>query len=348
MGDNMKTISNGMVDWKVNGIKVNTSIPSSSANYNNNSSRSVSYVVMHYTGNSKDTANNNATYFKNGSRSASAHFFVDDSDIYQSVELRDTAWHCGCTQGYKNDCRNTNSIGIEMCCTAGNYKISTKTKKNAAYLCAKVCELVGIKYSDVDKYVLRHYDVVKSNKKCPAQFVDNSSEWTEFKKWIVNILRYGNIDGASTTTSSSSTSELYRVRKTWADASSQLGAYSNLDNAKSACKSGYSVFDSKGKVVYTKSNSSSTTSTTTTTNKSIPTVAKPTIQNKSTGTQAKYLQQDLNYLGFRGADGKALTVDGDIGTNSVYAIKQFQKKYSLVVDGIYGQNSYNKMKLLLK
>ena len=43
---------------------------------------------------------------------------------------------------------------------------------------------------------------------------------------------------------------LYRVRKTWADASSQIGAYANLENAKAACKNGYYVFDEKGNVVY--------------------------------------------------------------------------------------------------
>lgn len=49
--------------------------------------------------------------------------------------------------------------------------------------------------------------------------------------------------------------ELYRVRKAWSNAASQIGAYSNLENAKLACKNGYSVFDSKGNVVYTKSKS---------------------------------------------------------------------------------------------
>lgn len=48
-----------------------------------------------------------------------------------------------------------------------------------------------------------------------------------------------------------SAGEMYRVRKSWKDAGSQIGAYRDLDNAKKACKSGYSVFDSAGKVVYT-------------------------------------------------------------------------------------------------
>ena len=41
-----------------------------------------------------------------------------------------------------------------------------------------------------------------------------------------------------------------RVRKSWADAKSQLGAYSSLENAKKACKTGYSVFDANGNAVY--------------------------------------------------------------------------------------------------
>lgn len=46
--------------------------------------------------------------------------------------------------------------------------------------------------------------------------------------------------------------QLYRVRKTWADSKSQIGAYKILDNAKKACDQhkGYSVFDENGKVVY--------------------------------------------------------------------------------------------------
>ena len=45
---------------------------------------------------------------------------------------------------------------------------------------------------------------------------------------------------------------LYRVRKTWADSKSQIGAYSILENAKKTCDQhkGYSVFDENGKVVY--------------------------------------------------------------------------------------------------
>ena len=46
--------------------------------------------------------------------------------------------------------------------------------------------------------------------------------------------------------------QIYRVRKAWADAKSQVGAYKVLANAKISADThpGYSVFDADGKVVY--------------------------------------------------------------------------------------------------
>lgn len=62
-------------------------------------------------------------------------------------------------------------------------------------------------------------------------------------------------DAKPTTTTKPSTSttakkEIYRVRKTWKDAKSQIGAYYDLLNAKKACKPGYAVFNSQGKVMF--------------------------------------------------------------------------------------------------
>lgn len=48
--------------------------------------------------------------------------------------------------------------------------------------------------------------------------------------------------------------QVYRVRKTWNDMNSQVGAFTNLDNAKKICDaygSDYSVFNNTGKVIYT-------------------------------------------------------------------------------------------------
>ena len=63
---------------------------------------------------------------------------------------------------------------------------------------------------------------------------------------------------ASTPTQKPTSGELYRVRKSWADAASQIGAFVVLENAIKVCKTGYSVFDSKGNVVYPKAQPSPT------------------------------------------------------------------------------------------
>ena len=78
---------------------------------------------------------------------------------------------------------------------------------------------------------------------CPAYILPH---WSAFK---VKVQSY--LNGSTTSTSTSTTSQIYRIRKTWADAKSQIGAYSSLENAKKACKLGYTVFDSSGKAVYT-------------------------------------------------------------------------------------------------
>lgn len=189
----MAIVTTGFLSTTINGMTVNKSYPCNSKNYTNKASRDVKYVVIHYTGNEKDTAVNNCKYFQTAGRSASAHFFVDENSIYQSVELRDSAWHCGSALGYKTACRNLNSFGIEMC-TSGNYMVSEKTQINAAYVCAYLCNLIGITAATVDTYVLRHYDTVRSNKKCPAQFVNDPDQWTNFKTQVKNILSTGKHD----------------------------------------------------------------------------------------------------------------------------------------------------------
>lgn len=181
-----KIITTNFISKTINGIKVDTTIPSDPSNYAKQTSREIAYIVMHYTGNKKDIAKNNAIYFHKPNVETSAHFFVDNDSIYQSVALKDRAWHCGGNIYYHKTCRNQNSIGIEMCCTDGNYKVSSRTIENSAYLCAYLCELIGITYKTVDTYVLRHYDI--THKQCPAQMVAQS-EWSLFKAMVKDILQ---------------------------------------------------------------------------------------------------------------------------------------------------------------
>jgi serine/threonine protein kinase len=72
-------------------------------------------------------------------------------------------------------------------------------------------------------------------------------------------------------------------------------------------------------------------------------VCPPTIQSGSTGTWVKTLQQDLNSRGVRDQNGKALTVDGDFGPLTQYAVKSWQQKAKIGVDGIVGPQTWHSL-----
>ena len=175
----MKTIT--IKDWPgpVGELQVHHNLPAPPSNYNACLARNVGDIVMHYTGNKQDTARGNANYFHTGSRGASAHFFVDETSIWQSVGLRDMAWHFSADKYKHPTARNYNTIGIEMC-TSGGYQVSEKTKENGARLCAEMCKLLNIGPSEVDKHVHRHWDMTGKN--CPAQMAgEGNQEWAQFK-----------------------------------------------------------------------------------------------------------------------------------------------------------------------
>ena len=88
--------------------------------------------------------------------------------------------------------------------------------------------------------------------------------------------------------------------------------------------------------------------------------AKPTLRKSDTGAEVEMLQRDLKALGYLGKDGKALELDGDFGSNTEHALKNFQREHVYVtgvikkkaepleVDGIYGSKSAASMKLAIK
>ena len=68
-----------------------------------------------------------------------------------------------------------------------------------------------------------------------------------------------------------------------------------------------------------------------------------TLKSGSKGTQVKYLQQFLNWYG-----NYKLATDGIFGPKTLAAVKSFQKKEGLVVDGIVGIKTRNKMQAVKK
>ena len=159
-------------------MKINKLIAHSS-NFTKGRKQKIQFLVIHYTANNGDFAKSNCNYFKYPNRNSSAHYFVDEKEIWQSVEDEDMAWHCG-TRGkyYHSSCRNDNAIGIELCSekdSKGNYYFTNETINNAVSLVKMLME----KYNIPIENVVRHYDVTHKN--CPAPFVNNITAWDNFK-----------------------------------------------------------------------------------------------------------------------------------------------------------------------
>jgi N-acetylmuramoyl-L-alanine amidase CwlA len=132
------------------------------------------WIVIHYVG-AVSSAKANALYFYNAKRNASASYFVDPKEIWQVVDDKNAAWHVGAKR-YFNSCRNTNSIGIEMCCKKENGKwyFEPETVDNTLDLAT----MLMLKYNIPIERVCRHYDVTR--KKCPEPYVRDEEAWQEF------------------------------------------------------------------------------------------------------------------------------------------------------------------------
>ena len=153
-------------------------MPANASNYTKGRKQSVQYIVVHYTANNGDRAESNGKYFQQPNRNASAHYFVDENDVVQSVKDSDTAWHCGAKNYKHNKCRNDNSIGVEMCSekdSSGQYYINEETQKKALEVVKWLMEKYGVPLENV----MRHYDV--TGKLCPEPFARNQVQWLDFK-----------------------------------------------------------------------------------------------------------------------------------------------------------------------
>lgn len=144
----------------------------------------IQYIVIHYTANDGDTAEANGNYFRNNIVKASAHYFVDDDSVTQSVPDNFIAWSVGGNR-YSNAsqtgggklygvCKNANSVSIEICDTKKDGKIypTAQTIANTLHL----TRALMTKYNVPKGHVIRHFDV--TGKACPAYWVDNA-KWKE-------------------------------------------------------------------------------------------------------------------------------------------------------------------------
>ena len=73
------------------------------------------------------------------------------------------------------------------------------------------------------------------------------------------------------------------------------------------------------------------------------TLALDSVSEGSVGRSVLLLQLLLRGWGYKGADGNSLERDGELGSNTMYALQKWQRNHNLTVDGICGQATWQSL-----
>lgn len=142
----------------------------------------IRYIIIHDTGNSSPGADAEAhfKYLQNAIRYGSAHYYLDDKQIIQTIGDSLVAWSIGDRWGYSNnpnrikDATNSNSISIELC-------INSNIDKGKAYKnLVELTKNLMTKFKVPAERVIRHFDA--TGKICPGSWsAENWSQWHKFQ-----------------------------------------------------------------------------------------------------------------------------------------------------------------------
>lgn len=191
-------------------------------------------------------------------RQASCNYGIGtDGRVSLCVEEKNRSW---CSSSRENDQR---AITIECASdTSAPYAMNSKVYESLIKLCTDICQRNGKKkllwFADKTKtlnYTPQADEMVLTvhrwfaNKSCPGDWL--YSRLGDLAAKVTAAL--GSVPTETTPAQEPAKTELYRVRKTWADSKSQKGAYKILSNAKKCADAnpGYSVFDVNGVIIYT-------------------------------------------------------------------------------------------------
>ena len=191
-------------------------------------------------------------------RKVCPHAFIgllEDGTVatYQTLPWNMRGWHAG---GKGND----TLIGFEICEDGlTDKKYFNKVYAEASELCAYLCK----KYSLTEKDIICHCEgytmgIATNHADVMHWFKKHGKTMDTFRSDVKALIEKCNKKNEK---DSADKDTLYRVRKNWSDAKSQIGAFRSLKNAKKACdkNEGTFVFDFDGKIVYPKEEKTDTT-----------------------------------------------------------------------------------------
>ena len=207
----------------------------------------------------KNQYNNHWNTYHPGGREVCVHGFIGklaDGTIatYQTLPWDHRGWHAGGSA-------NNTHIGFEICeddLTDGAY--FAKVYKEAVELCAYLCKQYGLTEKNIICHSEGYKQGIASNHGDVMHWFPKHGKSMDTFRAAVKALLDADTDKDEpaqeetpvVTYPKKLTSGYYRVRKTWKDNKSQVGAYRVLKNAKAAADKnpGTYVFSNDGVAIY--------------------------------------------------------------------------------------------------
>ena len=298
-----------------------------SPNHSGHRNQSITKIAIHHTAGAVSAATI-GQIFRPTSRQASCNYGIgNDNKIVLCVDEANRSW---CTSSSWCDNRAV-TIEVANSANGGNWPVSDRTLATLIDLVTDICRRNGIRnctYTGGKDGVLQKHEWY-ANTNCPGPYLGGKFSYiaSEVNK---------RLSGNSSSSGGTSTSSLYRVRKSWSDSKSQKGAFRDFDNAKKCANAnvGYKVFDASGNEVYPDKSTSS---------KSIDTIAREVISgNWGNGSDR------VNRLRAAGYDYDAVQSRVNeilSGTNSKPSGKSIDEVAREVIRGDWGNGQDRKNRL---
>ena len=211
-----------------------------SPNHSGTRNEKITKIAIHHTAGVL-TAQRIGSVFKSRNRQASCNYGVgSDGKIVLVVDECNRAWTTSSAW-----CDNR-AVTIETSNSqyGGNWPVSDFVLNRLIDLVTDICKRNNIypcTYTGGTDGVLQKHEWYAQTT-CPGPYL--GSKFTYIANEVNKRLKSGNY-------TSKTVADLYRVRKSWADAKSQKGAFKNLESAKSLAKKyNYKVYNKNGNQVY--------------------------------------------------------------------------------------------------
>lgn len=224
-----------------------------SPNHSGRRTHPITKIAIHHTAGVL-TAAGIGNVFKSTARQASCNYGIgNDNKVVLVVDECNRAWT---TSSSWCDNRAV-TIEVSNCQYGGSWLVSDRVLNTLIDLVTDICRRNGIKnctYTGGTDGVLQMHKWYAQTS-CPGPYL--ASKFNYIAQEVNKRLKGGK--------STSSSNNLYRVRKSWSDSKSQKGAFKGLDSAIDlAKKNGYKVYDYEGNQVYPEVKKVSTSSSTNT------------------------------------------------------------------------------------